>query len=166
MKQKNWIENYSSRLWQFIYRRVKSEDDAWDIFQETIISASDSLNSFSGKSSFFTWLCAIARHEISDYYRKKKIKTFLFSYFPWLEELASEALGPEQLLLRQEFEDKVRLTLAGLSEGYSQILRLKYYQGLTVEQIALQLNESVKAVESRLFRARKAFAKAFSINTS
>lgn len=162
MKNNDWIEKYSSRLWQFIDRRVKNEDDVWDIFQETIISVSDSLGSFSGKSSFLTWLCAIARHEISDYYRKKKIKTFLFSHFPWLENLASEALGPEQLLLRKDFEGKVRKTLESLSEGYQQVLRLKYYQGLTIRQIAVRLNETVKTVESRLFRARKAFAEAFS----
>jgi len=161
-----WIEKYSRRLWNFIKQRVENEDDAWDIFQETLISASESLPTFSARSPFFTWLCGIAKHEIADFYRKKKIKTILFSHLPWLENLATQALGPEQILLRKEFEYRVRRTLENLSEEYSQILRLKYYEGLTIVEIAQKLNETISAIESRLFRARKAFAKAFYSNSS
>lgn len=146
------------KLKNFISQKVDSPSDAEEILQETLISASSCLELYSGKSSFFTWLCGIAKHEISDFYRKKKIKTILFSRLPWLENLATEALGPEQILLRKEAIKKVKTSLKGLSEGYQQVLRLKYYQGLSVKEIARQLNETVKAIESRLTRARKAFA--------
>jgi RNA polymerase sigma-70 factor (ECF subfamily) len=152
---------YKTRLRRFIAQRIESEQDIEEILQETLISATQSFSLFSSKSSLFTWLCGIAKHEIADFYRKKKIKNLLFSHFPWLENLASQALGPEQILLRKEFEERIRETMAELSEGYREILRLKYYEGLTVVQIAKKLNETVKAVESRLFRARKAFAKTF-----
>jgi len=159
-------QKYEVRLRKFISQRVSDSQDVQEILQETIIAAVDSFFMFSGCSSLFSWLCGIAKHEIADYYRKKKIKTLLFSHFPWLENLASQALGPEQLLLRKEFEEKVKRTMTSLSEGYQQVLRLKYYRGLTVAQIAKRLNETVKAVESRLFRARIAFAQAFFTDTS
>ena len=54
---------------------------------------------------------------------------------------------------------EVRKVLAALSEGYRDILRLKYLEGLTVNQIAKKLKTSFKAVESRLSRARGAFRK-------
>jgi RNA polymerase sigma-70 factor (ECF subfamily) len=154
------------KLKKFIDQRAANPEEAEEIFQETLVSASECLELYSGKSSFFTWLCGIAKHEVADFYRKKKIKTFLFSRLPWLESLATESFGPEQMLLREETIKKVRKTLADLSEGYQQVLRLKYYQGLSVKQIARQLNESVKAVESRLTRARFAFAKVFVANDS
>ncbi len=166
MIKKEWIGEYSLPLRGFISRFVKDPQDTQDVLQETLISASESLPMYSGRSSFFTWLCGIARHEIGDFYRKKKIKTFLFSRIPWLEELTAQALGPEQELLKKEFEQKITKTMYGLSEGYREILRLKYYQGLTIVQIAKRLNETVKAVESRLFRARTAFTKAFSADSS
>lgn len=166
MKDQTWIGEYSLSLRGFISRFVKDLQDIQDILQETLISASESLPMYSGKSSFFTWLCGIARHEIGDFYRKKKIKTFLFSRIPWLEELTAQALGPEQELLKKELEQKITKTMINLSEGYREILRLKYYQGLTIVQIAKRLNETVKAVESRLFRARTAFAKVFSSDSS
>ena len=152
---------HQNRLRNFIAQRVTDPQDVEEILQETFVAALESLDRFSGRSSFFTWLCAIAKHEIADFYRKKKIKTCLVSRLPWLEDLASQALGPEQVLLRKEFEAKVLATMRNLNEGYREVLRLKYYEGLSVKEIALQLNESVKAVESRLFRARQAFAKAF-----
>jgi len=149
------------KLKNFITQKVSNSEEAEEILQETLVSASECLELYSGKSSFFTWLCGIAKHEISDFYRKKKIKTILFSRLPWLESLATEALGPEQILLRKEAIKKVKKSLKSLSEGYQQVLRLKYYQGLSVKEIAQQLNETVKAIESRLTRARKAFAQAF-----
>jgi RNA polymerase sigma-70 factor (ECF subfamily) len=159
-------QEHEKRLRNFIDQRVDNEQDAEEILQETFIAAFESLSRFSHRSSLFTWLCAIAKHEIIDYYRKKRIKTILFSRLPWLENLASQALGPEQIFLRKEFEGRVKETMMNLSEGYQQVLRLKYYQGLTVIQIAERLNETAKTVESRLFRARKAFAKAFLVNNS
>lgn len=154
-----------AQLKKFIFSRVNSPEDAEEILQETLIAALESLPTYSGRAAFLTWLCGIARHEMADFYRKKKIKTFLFSHLPWLESLASQALGPEQQMLEKEFVQKVLRTMAGLNEGYRQILRLKYYQGLTVVQIAQELNETVKAVESKLFRARKTFAKVFAADT-
>jgi len=152
------------KLKNFITQKVSNSEEAEEILQETLVSASECLELYSGKSSFFTWLCGIAKHEIADFYRKKKIKTILFSKLPWLENLAAEALGPEQILLRKEAIKKVKTSLRSLSEGYQEVLRLKYYQGLSVKEIARQLNETIKTIESRLTRARKAFAKAFVAN--
>jgi len=164
MKKNFFDKKIILRLKKFITNRVSSPEDIEEIFQDTLISASECLELYSGKSSFFTWLCGIAKHEIADFYRRKKIKTILFSRLPWLENLAAEALGPEQVLLREEAIRKVEQTLKSLSEGYQQVLRLKYYQGLSVREIARRLNETVKTIESRLARARKAFAKAFVID--
>lgn len=157
---------YGEQLKRFIRQRVDDEADIAEIFQETMLAAWESRARFQHQSSFFTWLCGIAKHEIADFYRKKKIKTILFSRFPWLESLASQALGPEQALLKKELSAKVWRVMSRLSEGYQQVLRLKYYHGLSVAEIAQQLNETVKAVESRLFRARKAFAEVFLADTA
>lgn len=148
---------YCQPLLRFVKKSVENKDDAWDILQDTLISANDSLPTFSGKSSFSSWLYGIARHEISDFYRKKKIKTFLFSHLPFLENLADQALGPEEEAIEKELKEKVRMVLGSLSEGYSVILRLKYIDGDSVNEIAQKLGLSPKAAESRLTRARMAF---------
>lgn len=161
----NLLTQNLKRLEKYVFRRVDNPLEAEEIVQETLISCVDAYPTFNNKSSFFTWLCGIANHELSDFYRKKKIKTVLFSVFPWLEELADSALGPEQLVLKKEIESeiekRVKTSLSRLNEGYSEILRLKYYQGLSVKEISEKLNETAKTVESRLTRARKAFSKVY-----
>ena len=159
------LKENQTRLKKYITSRVDNPFEVDEILQETLISSIDAYPSFKNKSSFLTWLCAIANHEIVDYYRKRKIKTVLFSLFPFLQDLAEQALGPEQQLLKAEIEreteKRVRDVLRKLNEGYSEILRLRYYQHLSVSQIAQRLNESYKTIESRLSRARKAFAEIY-----
>ena len=155
------MEKYRQRLTKFVAKRVDNFMDVEEIVQDTLLSAMDSLPTFKGKSSQFTWLCAIARHEIGDFYRRKKIKQIVFSKCPWLKELVDEALGPE--LAFQELETKTRIlkTFKNISEGYAKILRLKYVEGRSMKEIARKLNLTVKAVESRLTRARLAFQKIY-----
>lgn len=155
------MEIYRQRLFNFVLQQVDNPADAEEITQDTLLSAHDSLQSFKGNSQYFTWLCGIAKHEISDFYRKKKIKEIVFSRLPWLKSLVDEALGPELALQELETKKKIVATLKNLSEGYGQILRLKYMEGLSMRQIAGKLNLTVKAVESRLTRARLAFAKVY-----
>jgi len=152
-------QKYSKRLLGFILTKIDDPKDAQEILQDTFLSALDSLPLFSGKSSFFTWLWGIAKHEIADFYRKKKIKTLLFSRLPILENLATQALGPEEELLEAEIKKQIKVVFRKLSEGYQKILRLKYIEGQRLIEIAQKLGISYKAAESRLNRARMAFRK-------
>ena len=147
------------RLKNYIYKKVKDPEEAEEIFQDVLIDAVDSLPLFRGESALFTWICAIANHAIVDFYRKKKIKTLLFSHFPFLEEVASQALGPDEKLEKEELRKEVKKVLGLLGEGYREVLRLKYIDGFSMREIAKKAKTTVKAVESRLSRAREAFRK-------
>jgi RNA polymerase sigma-70 factor, ECF subfamily len=148
---------YQKPLLSFIRKRVKNNRDAQDITQETLISGLNSLPNFNFNSSIFSWLCAIAKHEIADFYRKQKLKTIVFSKIPALEPWADQALGPQGEYLKDELKEEIKTVLENLSEGYSKILRLKYIEGMTMKKIGKKLSITAKAVESRLYRARKKF---------
>ena len=151
------MEKYRKRLIKFVAKKVGDFSDVEEIVQDTLVSALDSFSSFKGESKVFTWMCGIARHEIADFYRRKKIKQIVFSRLPFLEKLVSEALGPELAFQELETKTKILKTFKNISEGYCRILRLKYMEGLSMRQIAEKLDLTVKAVESRLTRARLAF---------
>lgn len=156
-----FYKTYQVRLLNFILKKVDNRKDAEEILQDTFLSALDSLPLFKGGSSLYTWLCSIARHETIDFLRRKKIKTIVFSRLPFLKKIVSQALGPELALQEKELKLKIWQTLKSLSEGYREILRLKYIDGLSVAEIADQLKITVKAVESKLSRARLAFQKEY-----
>lgn len=158
---KIWIRRFEQKfrhkLLNFVLQKVGRYEDAEEIAQDTLVSGIYCLPSFLGKSCLWTWLCGIAKHEIADFYRKRKIKEVLFSHFPGLESLASKALSPELALEEKEMKEKILHCFLALAEGYRVVLRLKYVEGFSVRQIAQQLKKTSKAVEMRLRRARAAF---------
>lgn len=155
-----FYRRYQAKLLEFIKLKVEPQA-AEEILQETFVSALQSLPLFAAKSSLYSWLVGIARHEIADHYRREKIKTIVFSRVPFLGRLISKALSPEIAYEEVELKEKIKKTLGRLGEGKRRLLRLRYIDGLTVKEVAALLAVSYKAAESKLFRARLAFQKEF-----
>ena len=155
-----FYRRYRKKLLVFIERKVR-QGPAEEITQDVFVSALESLPIYKGKSSLYSWLLGIARHEIADFYRKKKIKEIVFSRLPFLEKLVSKALSPEIAYEEKELKEKIKRSFVGVSEGYRQILRLKYCEGYSVADLAKKLGVTYKSAESKLFRARLAFQQEF-----
>lgn len=154
-------KKYYFGLKKFVSQRI---DDEWvveEIVNDVMLAAMNLNSNFDGRCSEFSWICSIAKHKVIDYYRKKKIKTILFSVSPMFEEIADKALTPERDVLKNELKEEIKKTLADLKKGYKNLLRLKYIEGRKVNEIAKATNLTVKAVESRLTRAKKQFREAW-----
>lgn len=141
----------------YISKKIDDEGVVEEIANDVMLAAINSGEKFEGKCSEFSWICSIANHKIVDYYRKKKIKTILFSVNPIFEEIADKALTPERDVLKNELKDEIKKTFGEMKQGYRNLLRLKYLEGWKVEEIARKMNTTIKAVESRLIRAKKEF---------
>lgn len=138
-------------------QKIDDEGVAEELTNDILWAAYESLPTFNHKCSEFSFICSIAKHKIIDYYRKKKLKTILFSASPMFEEIADKAIGPERDVLKNELKEEIDRTLEEIREGYGKILRLKYIDGLKIDKIAQITKLSIKAVESRLIRAKKQF---------
>jgi len=156
-----FYQTYHSKLLSFIKKRVKDKSDAEELLQDVFLSGLESLRDFSQKSSLYTYLCAIAKYKIIDYYRKKKITQLFFSHFPALAKLVSKVLSPDDKLIEKELKSEIFQTLKKLKPIYQKIILLKYQEEKTIAQIAKILKISLKSTESLLFRARKKFAKLY-----
>lgn len=153
----DFYQKYYLGIRGFVARKIDDEGLIDELTDDILLAAYQALPNFNHKCSEFSFICSIAKHKIIDYYRKKKIKTVLFSANPIFEEIADEALGPERDVLKNELKSEIEATLKELKEGYGKILRLKYLDGLRISKIAEITKLSVKAVESRLSRARQQF---------
>jgi len=151
------VDKYQKSIAGFVRRKISDEGVVEELTQDILLAAYKAMPNFNGKCSEFSFICSIAKHKITDYYRKKKLKTVLFSVSPKFEEIAEEALSPERDVLKNEIKDEIQKTMEELKEDYEKILRLKYVEDWKSSQIAKMLKISVKAVESRLFRAKKQF---------
>src|SRR3972149_934569 len=145
-------------LMKFIVKRVGGNKEmAEEVFSRTVSAAWEGWNSFQHKCSYFTWVCRIALNKIADYYREEINRESKF-VAPLLEEIAQASvtdLSPAERLALDELRASVRACLKLLPEDKKQLLFLRYWKDLTLKQIAKQLGVSERAVEGKLYRARK-----------
>lgn len=151
------VKKYQKSVAAFVRKKIDDEGVVEELTQDILLAAYRAQATFNGKSSQFSFICGIAKHKIIDYYRKKKLKTVLFSINPMFEEIATEALTPERDVLKEELKAEIKKTMGELKEDSQKILRLKYVEDWKSSQIAKMMKISVKAVESRLIRARRQF---------
>ncbi len=156
-----FYKTYTPKLTTLISSRVGDARDGEEILQDTLFAFLESLRDYVGTASIRSFLYAICHHKIVDYYRRKKIKHLLFSQLPSLESLISTLLTPEEELDKALLREKIRTVLGKLVPGYREVLILKYLENFSMAAIAEKLSVTVKSVESRLFRARKAFVELF-----
>jgi RNA polymerase sigma-70 factor (ECF subfamily) len=152
-----FLNRYQQSIKSFVERKIEDEGVVEELTNDILMAAYGARGKFRGEAAEFSWICGIAKHKIVDYFRKKKIKTILFSVSSKFEEIADSALEPERDVLKEELKTEIRKTFRELSAGYSKILRLKYVQGYKTVTIARRLKTTVKAIESRLRRAKNQF---------
>lgn len=152
---------YAPLLRRYIHGKIANQCDAEEILQDSLFAFLEAIRDFGGRASIKTFLFSITNHKIIDFYRRRKLKSIVFSKLPQISELISPVLNPEEELDAAQFKEKVASTLARLIPRYRQILVLKYLDNISVEEIAHKLVISFKSAESRLFRARKAFVELF-----
>ena len=66
---RQFYKTFKPKLERFFKRRIADSSDAEELVHDGLLSAIDSLPLFSGKSKLSTWVMAIAKHELIDYYR-------------------------------------------------------------------------------------------------
>lgn len=150
-----WYESMAPKLRSYFSSRVRTSHDVDELVQDTFLSCLDSLPLYRGEAGFLTWMLGIARHELADYYRKLYAKKVI-AMLP-LGDSILDAFHHES----NETKECVLQTLAYLPFKVAELLRLKYIDCLSVEEIAVELDLEPHAVQGRLYRARKVFKKIY-----
>ncbi len=169
MEYDKLYKRFLSPLTRFVFKRLGSDPVVADqIVSETFESAWKGYKNFKHKSSFFTWLCRIALNKIADYYRdqiNRRSHFFVPTLKQWskIEQLteSNPATLPEEKLILNEMRSKVNDVLNLLPESKRKLLQYRYWQDLSYKEISIILKISPRAVEGKIYRAKKMFAKLF-----
>lgn len=149
-----FLDTYGQQVFALIVRMVSSPEYAEELTQDTFLKAYRHLGSFTGGSSFSTWIYRIAYNTALSALRKKKEEVLMIDDRQW--ERVSETEIDE--VLDDESEDRIaRLqdALGKLSAEERAIVALFYEEGKSMEEIAHILNQSVGNVKVKLHRIRK-----------
>ncbi len=139
------------------FRVAPDREAAQDITQDVFLAGLRTFSQFQGNSAPLTWLRAIARSKVADYFRAS-VPTRAAGGDS-ISELAAD-LGDSRPN-REERAFPLSVVMRRLSDKHAELLELKYLEGLSVREVARIQSMSGKAVESALSRARDAFRKAY-----
>ncbi|GIX40845.1 MAG: RNA polymerase sigma factor [Leptospiraceae bacterium] len=154
------IEPYYERLFIKAYSIVKEENDAKDILQEALISAFLALPKFKKESNIYTWLYKIVVNKAFDFIKSKKRE---YSYInpdinPYSENLKiflENEQNIEEKGEQNELYEYLISTIESLEDKYKEILKMRYFDGLTYEEIAEIKQIKLGTVKSRIHKAKE-----------
>ena len=158
------VTRYRTRVFGMIYNMVHSEQDAWDLAQDSFVKAWKSIKRFRGRSSFYTWIYRIVMNVTIDWLRKKQVKGAgaEFDDAIQLKEIdpASKTVPkadalPYETMERTEIRGRIEKAIAQLSAEHRAVILMKEIEEMQYHEIAEALGCSIGTVMSRLFYARK-----------
>lgn len=158
-------KNFLSPLTRFVFKKIGSDPEAAEIIvSETFEAAWKGYKSFKNKSSFFTWLCRISLNKIADYYRDQinRRSHLVVPTLKKLSQIESNDLPIEEKMALDELRTKVNEVLNLLPEEKRKLLWYRYWNELSYKEMSVILKISPRAVEGKIYRAKKAFEKLFS----
>ena len=159
------VLKYQHKIISLVGRYVKDHHEAMDVSQEAFIKAYRALANFRGDSQFYTWLYRIAINTAKNYLvarnrRPPDVDVEVNEYGDYGSvDVMADVDTPENLMARDQLQDKVFATLEKLPDDLRMALTLREFEGMSYEQIAEVMDCPVGTVRSRIFRARDAIDK-------
>jgi RNA polymerase sigma-70 factor, ECF subfamily len=162
----DWILNELMTRWQqplvaFIYRYIGHETEALDLAQETFVRVYEARHRYTVRGKFSTWLFAIAANLCRNYLRWRQRRGESVPEIwdtegaEFGESLRSPDESPDQAIIRSESISIIKEVVSKLRHDLRAVILLYEYQGLSYEEVSSVLGCSIKAVEMKLYRARK-----------
>lgn len=156
------MQRHRKSVYYQVLKLVKNRYEADDLTLEAFEKAFLHLSSYAPKSAFATWLARITLNNCIDHARKKKIACLSLdasldeaTNTDFAETLTTNALNPEEAIIRSQRIQLVRDLMEKLNDTYRQTLRLRFYEDLSYEEIAQQLNIPIGTVKVNIFRGKK-----------
>lgn len=152
------LNYYWNEVYHFMLKRSGNETDAEDITIETFSKAFDKIGSYNPEYAFNTWLISIAKNAHIDMLRKRKISQFIemsededFFY----KNIADDSPTLEDELIYEQNLATLKNCIKQLKPHYQEVIQLRYFQEMTYNEIADEINEPLNNVKIKLLRAKK-----------
>jgi len=147
------VERYHAPLLGYLYRLVHEDRPlAEDLVQETFLHVLQQ-KGYQVDRPFKPWLYAIATNRARDHFKSAAVRRVVRQSNDAGDDApqrGDEASSPETMMLALEQGDEIKTMLGRLSEEYRVTLLLRFYQGMSVQEIADALRVPLGTVKSRL----------------
>ncbi len=156
------MSRYKDSIYYMLLKMVNNRDDAEDLTIEAFGKAFRNIRQYTPDYAFSTWLFKIATNNCIDFIRKKrKLMLSIDRGFENEEgqdvtlEVRSDGPGPDDVMMKKQKVMMMKDVVDKLKPRYRRLVELRYYQELSYEEIAVELNLPLGTVKAQLFRARE-----------
>ena len=167
-----WVDDHSDCLYRFAMMRVRNQDVAEDLVQDTFLAAVRGYKKFGGRSSERSWLCGILKNKIVDHFRKLG-REISFTDTEFLSDEFSEKFvsvgfwnhdkgphewkpGADEVMHRSEFWQTMRDCLAKLPQRVRDVFTMREMDDVPSKEICALLSITDSNLWVMLHRARMA----------
>lgn len=156
------MERYKRPVYHMILKMIRNTDDAEDLTIEAFAKAFKNLHKFKKDYTFSTWLFRIATNNTIDFIRKKKLNTFSLNTSFTDDggesvtiDVEDRNLNPQEETIKGQKIELVRMFVSKLPPKYQRLVRLRYFDELSYDEIAKTLDAPLGTVKAQLHRARE-----------
>lgn len=150
-------QTYYMKIYSYVMTLVKNPDWAEEITQEVFCKAFRTRQSFAGRSSEYTWLCAIAKHTACDWCKRHRREESLPAETEDAAQHFTSATtdAPLQAMLeRKETVLQLHMELHRMEEPYKEVFQLRIFGELSFAEIGSIFQKSEAWARVTYHRAR------------
>ena len=149
------LERHTRRVCDYVRMMVKDNDVADDLTQEVLIKVVKVIDEgrYTDKGRFLPWVLRIAHNRVLDYFRaQKQVKTVNESSagFDLLGSKNFAEPSIEDTLISEQQAEEVRSLIEKLPEEQREVVRMRYYEGLSFKEIAEHTGVSINTALGRM----------------
>jgi RNA polymerase sigma-70 factor (ECF subfamily) len=163
------MAGYATKVYRLAHAITRNAADAEEVVQDVFLNIFRNVGGFQGRATLGTWIYRVTTNAALNKRRGKRqeVETSLDEWLPTFKPdghrdgdrtfvLADWSRTPERELLASEARTILEQGIERLPDRYRAVLVLRDVEGLSSEETAMALGESVAAVKSCLHRARMA----------
>lgn len=148
------ISCYWQPIYRFIYSKLRNEDDAKELTQDTFMKAFRALPRYKVLDvPFKSYLGRIAINSVTDFWRKNGRTPQSVNINEHQGSIIDERETPEEYTLRREGQEQIASLVESLPAEQRQVVKLRVMLGVSIHDAALQMNKTEPAIKMLQQRA-------------
>ena len=145
------LTQVQQRLYSYIYRRLANRNQAMEVLQQTNLVLCRKADDFKLGTNFRAWSSTVAHYQILSYRSSLRRDRLVFTD----EVMASLDERENESEMREGVLSHLRHCLEAMSSDNQVFIKLRYEDGLSMQQIAIEVDKTAGAVKVKLHRLRR-----------
>ena len=157
-------DQFHQDIFRMVFYRIRSRVDAEDLTQDVFLKAFQKIGSVKDAAKFRGWLFSVALNRIRDFQRKKRFRSLFNKEDEDIESHPIEKTDSDQpealeMVLRKDFWRQIGLILKKLPTMEREVFLLRFFDHLSIKEIAGVLKKNESTVKTHLYRSLAKFKK-------